>query len=68
MSMILVNGERAELPPGTLLDLLNRRGIDPAGRGIAIALNGAVVPRARWPETEFGDGDRVDIVRAFGGG
>jgi sulfur carrier protein len=68
MSMIFVNGERTELPPGTIWDLLNRRGIDPAGRGVAIALNGAVVPCARWPETEFGEGDRIDIVRAFAGG
>ena len=51
-----------------MLDLLLAKGIDPAARGIAVALNGAVLPRARWPEHRLAAGDRVEIVRPFQGG
>jgi sulfur carrier protein len=37
-------------------------------RGIAVALNGRMVPRAEWPRTVFSSGDRVEIVRAMPGG
>ena len=33
---------------------------------VAIAVNGEVVPRRRWPTLTFGDGDRVDLVRVVG--
>ncbi|HEX6980488.1 MAG TPA: sulfur carrier protein ThiS [Alphaproteobacteria bacterium] len=68
MSEILINGEPAELQGEHLAALLRHRGIDPSTRGIAVAVNGAVVPRARWAETAIGAGDRIDIVRAFAGG
>ena len=44
------------------------KGIDPAVRGTAMALNDAVLPRARWPEHRLAAGDRVEIVRPFQGG
>jgi sulfur carrier protein len=37
-------------------------------RGIAVALNGEVVPRTRWKEVTLNDSDRVEILRAVGGG
>lgn len=39
-----------------------------AGRGIAVAVNRAVVPRQQWPQRLLQAADRVDIVRAIGGG
>ncbi len=36
--------------------------------GIAVALNGAIVPRAAWPQTRLRPGDSVEIVRARQGG
>ena len=36
--------------------------------GIAVALNGEVVPRAEWSRKELRDGDAVEIVRAVQGG
>jgi thiazole synthase len=36
--------------------------------GVALAVNGAVVPRRRWPSFTFADGDRVDVVKAVAGG
>ena len=47
--IITVNGDPADVPDGTsLAGLLLRSGHDPVRRGVAIALNGEVVPRGRW--------------------
>jgi sulfur carrier protein len=35
---------------------------------VAVAVNGEVVRRRAWPETEIRPGDTVEIVRAVGGG
>jgi thiazole synthase len=35
---------------------------------VAVAVNGEVVPRRRWPSFTFSDGDRVDLVKAVAGG
>jgi sulfur carrier protein len=40
----------------------------PAPKGFAIALNGAVVRRDAWAATALNDGDRVEIIRAMQGG
>lgn len=37
-------------------------------RGVAVALNGAVVPRAAWAATRPADGDTIDILTAVQGG
>lgn len=44
------------------------RPTDGAGLGVAVALDGAVVPRTRWEATELADGQSVDIVTAVQGG
>jgi sulfur carrier protein len=65
---IEVNGESEKLAAATLEVLLAEKVVDTAQRGIAVALNGAVVPRAAWPATPLRPGDRVEIVRARQGG
>jgi thiazole synthase len=35
---------------------------------VAIAVNGEVVPRRRWPSLALADGDRVDLVKVVAGG
>jgi sulfur carrier protein len=37
-------------------------------QALAIAVNREVVPRAKWREHRFAGGDKVDVVRAIGGG
>jgi sulfur carrier protein len=39
-----------------------------AGQALALAVNRRVVPRDRWPDTVLMPRDRVDVVRAIGGG
>jgi sulfur carrier protein len=65
---IRINGESEPLSAVTLEALLAEKAVDTAQRGIAVALNGAVVPRAAWPATELHPGDSVEIVRARQGG
>ena len=65
---VTVNGETEAAVGSSVLDLLLAKGIDPAARGTAVALNDAVLPRARWPDQRLAEGDRVEIVRPFQGG
>jgi sulfur carrier protein len=64
---VTVNGQRWELPAGTTLaDVLARLGAP--GHGVAVALDGAVVPRASWPGVVLREGAAVDVVTAVQGG
>jgi len=65
---IRVNGETEPLAAATLADLLAEKAVDTEQKGIAVALNGAVVPRTAWPQTPLKPGDSVEIVRARQGG
>src|SRR5436190_4487036 len=65
---IRVNGEEQPLTVATLAALLEEKAVDVQQRGIAVALNGQVVPRADWPATALRPGDSVEIVRARQGG
>jgi sulfur carrier protein len=65
---ISVNGETQPCAARTVYELLDARGIDPQRPGIAVAVNGALVPRAAWPTTGLQAGDRVEIVHALAGG
>ena len=65
---IRVNGEDEPLGVATLAALLEDKAVDTGQRGIAVALNGAIVPRAAWPQTKLSAGDNVEIVRARQGG
>lgn len=68
-AFLRVNGVSQPCPAGlTVAALAQAHGIAADTRGVAVALNGAVVPRGRWGETPLAAGDAVDIVRAFQGG
>jgi sulfur carrier protein len=67
MIEIEVNGAPRQVEPGhTLHDLVGALQLD--GQALALAVNRAVVPRQRWREVALAGADRVDIVRAIGGG
>ncbi|MFC5513569.1 sulfur carrier protein ThiS [Massilia jejuensis] len=67
MLEIELNGAPHRLPAGqTLEDLVRALGM--AGQALALAVNRQVVPRAQWGGRLLAGQDRVDIVRAIGGG
>ena len=65
---IRVNGESEPLAAATVEALLEEKAVDTGQRGIAVALNGSVVPRTAWGDTILKPGDSVEIVRARQGG
>jgi sulfur carrier protein len=67
-AVIRINGETEPLAAATIEALLAEKAVDTGQRGIAVALNGAVVPRAAWSDTALKPGDNVEIVRARQGG
>jgi sulfur carrier protein len=37
-------------------------------RGVAVAVNGELVPRSTWPVAAVADGDRIELLTAAQGG
>ncbi len=65
---IRVNGKSTPLDVGNVAELLVRRGHDAEGEGLAVAVNGEVIPRAQWHKRALDAGDEVEIVGAVQGG
>jgi sulfur carrier protein len=64
---VVVNGEARELAAGvTIGDVV--RSLTEEERGVAVALNGEVVPRAAWATTTLSGGEHVEVLRAVQGG
>ncbi len=64
---VVVNGERRELHhETTVADVV--RSLVEAERGVAVALDGEVVPRSAWAATRLRDGHHVEVLRAVQGG
>jgi len=66
-AVIRINGKEEALQVATVAELLAARGIVRT-KGVAVALNGAVVPAGAWAEARLATGDKVEIVKPFGGG
>jgi sulfur carrier protein len=66
---IELNGEARELTAGaTLADAVRASGADRGARGVAVALDGEVVPRAEWGSTPLAEGHSVEVLAAIQGG
>jgi sulfur carrier protein len=62
-----VNGEARNVPgPANLADLVST--LTDRTTGIAVAVNGDVVPRTQWTEQALADGDAIEILTAVQGG
>lgn len=66
--MIRFNGKPRETHPESLLELLAEQGLSQETKGIAVAINGSVVPRSSWSETRLSNGDDIEIVKIMQGG
>jgi len=63
----LVNGVQRSMADGTTVDDVVAL-ISPDRRGIAVAVNGEVVPKSAWLLTTVGSGDAVEVLTAAQGG
>ena len=66
--MLRVNGRERELSASRVEELLHELGCPAERQGVAVALNGTVVPRSEWPSRPLRDGDEIEIVGAVQGG
>jgi sulfur carrier protein len=67
--VILLNGERTDLGAGeTVLAALGHLGLQPQAPGVAVAVDGEVVPRTAWHSFALAEGARVEILTAMQGG
>jgi sulfur carrier protein len=67
--MIVLNGESYDVRAGeTLADVLERLGLAVQMRGVAVAVDGEVVPRACWEVFALAEDARVEVLTAMQGG
>jgi sulfur carrier protein len=64
--VIQINGEPQAFVAESVDQLLRRHSIQP--RGVAVAIDGEVVPRSEWTTTQIVDGNAIEIVTAVAGG
>jgi sulfur carrier protein len=66
---VIVNGEERALPDGTTVtELVVDLGLPAGGRGVAVAVDGEIVPRGEWETRELADEARVEVLTAMQGG
>ncbi|NIL99508.1 MAG: sulfur carrier protein ThiS [Acidobacteria bacterium] len=65
---IRLNGEPFETGAATLVDLLRQLELGETAGGVAVAVNGTVIPRSDWSGHVLQVGDRVELVGAVQGG
>jgi sulfur carrier protein len=66
---MIVNGEPADIPVGdTVAGVLARLGLEAGARGVAVAVDGEVLPRACWTTFALADDARVEVLTAMQGG
>jgi sulfur carrier protein len=67
--MIYLNGNPHDHADGqTVASLLRALDLEPDTRGIAVAVDGEVVPRGGWSTFSVADGARVEVLTAMQGG
>lgn len=66
---IELNGKAVGLQAGaTVADAVAATGAEAESRGIAVAVDGEVVPRSEWEETAIEDGQKIEVLQAVQGG
>jgi sulfur carrier protein len=67
--LIVLNGERTEVSAGvTVTAVLARLGLSADTRGVAVAVDGEVVPRGAWGTFTLAEDARVEVLSAMQGG
>jgi len=66
---MIINGQSSDIPAGaTVLAVLGRLGLSLDARGVAVAVDGEVVPRADWKTFALAQDARVEVLTAMQGG
>jgi sulfur carrier protein len=66
---IILNGNSSEVRGGeSVLAAIEQLGLPSDARGVAVAVDGEVIPRARWEDVRLSEGARVEVLSAMQGG
>jgi len=66
---VVLNGEALDLRDGaTVADAVDASGAPESRAGVAVAVDGEVVPRSRWSDDTLSEGQRVEVLQAVQGG
>jgi sulfur carrier protein len=66
---VTLNGARRSLAESaSVSDAVALSGARRDGRGLAVAVDGEVVPRGEWDGFELRDGQRIEVLKAVQGG
>jgi sulfur carrier protein len=68
VTVVTINGEQRDLGESATIESAVRAIGAPDGRGVAVAVDGEVVPRGEWASTEIRDGQQVEVLHAVQGG
>ena len=64
-----LNGEVVALPEGaSLTEAIEASGANREQRGVAVAIDGEVVPRSEWGRRSLREGQKVEVLAAIQGG
>ncbi|SVE50578.1 uncharacterized protein METZ01_LOCUS503432 [marine metagenome] len=65
---VIINGKATEIHQSmSIVDYLTSIGFDKKV-SIAVAINGEIIPKGEYGETQLKTGDSMEVVRAIGGG
>ncbi len=66
---IVINGRERDVPGDATVDqAVDAAGASTARTGLAVAVDGEVVPRSEWERTALDEGQRVEVLQAVQGG
>lgn len=65
--IVIVNGADQEIPSGATVESVLAI-LSAPSRGVAVAVNGEVVPRSEWTKIALTAGDRVEVLAPAQGG
>jgi sulfur carrier protein len=66
--LVSVNGEDRDVAGRTVSELVGELGLPTDGRGVAVAIDGEVLPRGTWAARALSPGERVEVLTAMQGG
>jgi sulfur carrier protein len=66
---IVLNGEEKDVAAeASVADAVGLAGVPEAERGVAVAVEGEVVPRGEWTSRALAEGEAIEVVHAVQGG
>ncbi|MBV5316507.1 MAG: sulfur carrier protein ThiS [Desulfobulbaceae bacterium] len=63
---IIINGQTEQSPPGTIAELVTRKGLAPGS--LVVELNQTIIKQEQWQTTSLKAGDRLELLSFVGGG